>query len=223
VRDVRLGLSRFVVAISLVLLAASCGGGETEVARPSSCTTVTPGSDGSPTPTPTPCPVDDATGSPSVEPTGELAGEVWEGSAPNIATSTRYSVQASCQDSWELEFTFVVSAEGTIEGQGTAGLTSTPTCNFPIDPVPFINRHEYRLSGEETADGFSIRFGPLLSKEPADGTEVGGLPSIYADGGPVEIAVSGNSGTGEGSWRFQSGLATLTANGTVTVECVGCE
>jgi hypothetical protein len=215
---VRLDLGRFVVAVSLVLLAASCGGGGTEVARPSSCTTVTPGSDGSPTPTPTPCPVDDATGSPSVEPTGE----VWKGSAPNIAT-TAGNPEASCQDSWELEFTFVVSTEGTIDGEGTAGLTSTPTCNFPIDPVPFINRHEYRLSGEETADGFSIRFGPLVSKEPADGTEVGGLPSIYTDETPFEIAVSGNSGTGQGMWRFQSGVATLTAEGTVTVECESCE
>jgi hypothetical protein len=114
-----------------------------------------------------------------------------------------------------------VSADGTIDGQGTADLTSTPTCNFPIDPVPFINRHEYRLSGEETADGFSLRF-VLVSKEPAGGIEVGGLPSIYTDETPVEIAVSGNSGTGQGMWLFQSGVLTATAEGTVTLECVSC-
>ena len=215
--------SSIVVAISLVVLAASCGRGGTEEATPSPCATLTPGSDGSPTPTPTPCPVVDATGSPSGEPTDEPVGEVWEGTAPNIATSTRYSPQAACQDSWALEFTFTVSAEGTIDGRGTADLTSTPTCNFPIDPVPFIDRHEYQVSGEETAGGFSIAFSDVR-KSPADGTEVGGLPSIYAElgGPPVVIAVSGNSGTVEGRWRAQSGLSTLTANGTVTVECESC-
>jgi hypothetical protein len=206
---------RFVVAISLVLLAASCGGGETELATPSPCTTVAPGPDGSPTPTPCPADEDGAPGA-------GAAGESWKGTAPNVATSSR-NPEASCRDSWELEFTFVVSAEGTIDGHGTADLTSTPTCNFPIDPIPFIDHHEYQVSGEETADGFSIRFGPLLSKEPADGTEVGGLPSIYADETPVELTVSGSSGTGQGMWRFQSGVATLTADGTVTLECVSCE
>ena len=151
-----------------------------------------------------------------------MTGEAWEGSAPNIATSSR-NPEASCEDSWELEFTFEVSADGSIEGQGTADLTSTPTCNFPIDPIPWIDHHEYQVSGEETAGGFSIGFSGVR-KSPANGTEVGGMPSIYAEAGgqPVEIAVSGSSGTGEARWRIQSGVATLTAKGSVTLECVSC-
>jgi hypothetical protein len=153
---------------------------------------------------------------------GNALPECWKGTA-NVATSSANPL-ASCQDGWELEFTFGVSAEGTIDGQGTAVLTSTPTCNFPIDPVPFIDRHEYQVSGEETAGGFSIRFSGVR-KTPANGTEVGGLPSIYAEAGaqPIEIAVSGNTGTVQGMWRYQSGVATLTANGTITLECVTCE
>ena len=125
--------------MSLALLAASCGGAGSEKATPSPCATVTPGSDGSPTPTPTPCPA-----------VGAETREVWTGTAPNSATSSR-NPEAACQDSWELEFTFEVSADGTIAGEGTADLTSEPTCNFPIDPVPWIDHHEYSVSGQETA------------------------------------------------------------------------
>ena len=203
---------RFIVAISLTLLAASCGGGGgtgTEEGTPSPCVTVTPGQDGSPTPTP--CPA-----------VGAETGVVWKGTAPSIATSSR-NPEAACQDSWSLEFTFEVSADGTIEGQGTADLTSEPTCNFPIDPVPWIDHHEYSVSGQETAGGFSIGFSGVR-KLPTDGTEVAGMPSIYAEAGgqPVEIAVAGTSGTGEARWRIESGVVTLTANGTITLECVSC-
>lgn len=153
---------------------------------------------------------------------GNALPACWEGTA-SITTSS-VNPEASCQDGWDLKFTFGVSAEGTIDGQGTAELASTPTCSFPIDPVPWIDHHEYQVFGEETANGFSIRFSGVR-KTPANGTEVGGMPSIYAEAGaqPVEIAVSGNSGTGQGMWQFQSGVATLTANGTITLECVTCE
>jgi hypothetical protein len=218
---------RIVIAISLVLLAASCGGGGTEVATPSPCTTVTPGPDGSPTPTPTPCPVVDATGEPSAEPTGELVGESWEGTA-TIASSAVYPEgSATCEDGWELEFTFVATVEGTIGGEGTAEQSSGPTCPFPIGPS--LTHYEYQVLGEETAGGFSIRFA-LGTFGPAGGAEYAGFVSMFgfpappSGGPPVSVAVSGTSGTGQGAWQFESGNppATYSANGTITIECVTC-
>ena len=49
-----------------------------------------------------------------------------------------------------------------------------------------------------------------------------GYPGCSA---PVEVTVSGNSGTGEGAWKCQSGNppATYGANGTFLVTCVSCE
>jgi hypothetical protein len=214
---------RFVVAISLVLLAASCGGGGTEVARPSPCTTVSPGPDGSPTPTPTPCPAD-AGGAPSAEPTGELVGETWEGTADVTSLVVYPGPDATCQDGWLLEFTFVASAEGTVEGQGTGDLTTPPTCSFPIDASSVMTHVDYQVLGEETAGGFSLRFALL---EINAGAQLAGFFSIFdvpaspTGGAPVSVAVSGTSGTGQGTWQFES-TATYSANGTITIECVTC-
>jgi hypothetical protein len=156
-------------------------------------------------------------------------GEVWKGAA-NITSSAVYPEGGvSCQDGWELDFTFGVSGEGTIEGQGTADLTSGPTCPFPIGPS--LEHYEYRVLGEETEGGFSIRFA-LETFGPAGGAEYAGFVSMFgfpappSGGPPVSVAVSGTSGTGQGSWRFESGNppATYSANGTITIECVAsCE
>jgi hypothetical protein len=160
---------------------------------------------------------------------GAQLPQCWEGTA-TIATSAVYPEGGtSCQDGWELEFTFVVTGEGTIDGLGTADLTSTPTCSFPIDPTPWQDHAEYRVLGEETAGGFSLRFAlapPGLT--PNAGAQVGGLASIFSvpaspsGGPPVAVAVSGNSGTGRGMWQFET-TATYSANGTIEVECVTCE
>jgi hypothetical protein len=160
---------------------------------------------------------------------GEQLPQCWEGTA-NIASSAVYPEgSATCEDGWELEFTFVASTEGTIDGQGTAELTSGPTCPFPIGPS--LEHHEYRVLGEETAGGFSIRFA-LGNFGPAGGAEYAGFSSMFGNpappsgGSPVSVAVSGTSGTGEGRWQFESGNppATYSANGTITIECVAsCE
>ena len=217
----RRSLSRLAVAISLVLLAASCGGGGgtgTEEATPSPCVTVTPGSDGSPTPTPTPCPVIDATGSPSAEPTDEPTGESWKGTA-NVTTSAVWPGAGTCRDGWELEFTFGVGSDGTIEGQGTGELTSAPTCPFPITS-PSWDHVEIQVLGEEIGGGFSLRFA-LVSFEPADGATYAGFVSMFGGGtlplvgSPVVVAVTGTSGTGEGMWQIEA--AAESASGTVEV------
>jgi hypothetical protein len=158
-----------------------------------------------------------------------FTGEVWEGSA-NITSSAVYPEgSGSCQDGWELDFTFGVSDEGTIEGQGKADLTSGPTCPFPVGPS--YELYEYRVLGEETVGGFSIRFA-LETFGPAGGAEYAGFVSMFgfpappSGGPPVSVAVSGTSGTGQGSWRFESGNppATYSAKGKITIECVAsCE
>ena len=221
---------RFVVAISLIVLAASCGGSGTEVATPSPCVTVTPGSDGSPTSTPTPCPAGALGAEPTAEPGVAPAGESWQGTADLTSLVVYPGPDATCQDGWVLEFTFVASAEGTIEGQGTGDLTTPPTCSFPINDVPSIAHVEYQVLGEETAGGFSIRFA-LATSGFTQGATLAGFFSIFSvpasptGGPPVSVAVSGTSGTGEGAWQYGSGNppATYSANGTITIECVTCE
>lgn len=219
-------LHRFVVAISLfLLLAASCGGGGTEEATPTpTCTTVTPGPDGSPTPTPTPCLVGATGAPPTAEPTGEPVGESWKGTA-NVTSSAVWPDAGTCRDGWALEFTFGVGSDGTIDGQGTGGLTSAPTCPFPIT-IPSWDHVEIQVLGEETAGGFSLRFA-LVSFEPADGATYAGFHSMFGGGSlplvgsPVVVAVSGTSGTGQGMWQIEASASS--ANGTITIECVTCE
>jgi hypothetical protein len=212
------GRHRFVVAISLVLLAASCGGGGTEEAAPSPCATVTPGPDGSPTPTPTPCLVGATGAPPSGEPTDEPVGESWKGTA-NVTSAAVWPGAGTCRDGWELEFTFGVGSDGTIAGQGTGELTSAPTCPFPITS-PSWDHVEIQVLGEETASGFSLRFA-LVSFEPADGATYAGFVSMFGGGtlplvgSPVVVAVTGTSGTGQGVWQIES--AAESASGTVEV------
>lgn len=158
-----------------------------------------------------------------------FTGEVWKGTANVTSSVVVYTGGGTCRDGWELEFTFVASAEGTIDGQGTAELTSAPTCPFPITS-PSWNHVEYQVLGEETAGGFSLPFA-LGAWEPADGanwagfSSMFGLPALPSGGLPVAVAVWGTSGTGQGVWQFQSGTpsATYSANGTITLECVNCE
>lgn len=214
--------------MSLVLLAASCGGGTTVEVAPSLCATVSPGPDGSPTPTPTPCPAG-ATGAPN-ETTGELAGESWEGTAEVTSLVVYPGPDATCQDGWDLEFTFVASVDGTIDGVGTADLTTPPTCSFPINDVPTVAHVEYQVLGEASAGGFVLRFALATSGLPNAGATLAGFFSIFSvpasptGGPPVGITVSGTSGTGQGAWLFESGNppAAYSANGTILIDCVTC-
>jgi hypothetical protein len=156
---------------------------------------------------------------------GEQLPQCWKGTA-TIASSAVYPEGGgACQDGWGLEFTFVAPAEGTIDGQGTAELTSGPTCPFPVGPS--LQHYGYQVLGEETAGGFSIRFalenfGPAGGAEYAGFTSMFGNPGLPSGGPPVAVAVSGTTGTGQGEWRFRSGNppATYSANGTITIECV---
>jgi hypothetical protein len=150
-------------------------------------------------------------------------GEVWTGTA-NITSSAVYPDGATCLDGWDLAFSFAASSEGTIEGQGTAELTSGPTCPFPINVQPFTHV-EYLIAGEQTAGGFSIRFEPGDVQPSGGQAFLGGFPpTVWCCGVPVEVAVSGSSGTGQGAWQFLSGdpPATYSADGEFTIECVTC-
>jgi hypothetical protein len=167
-------------------------------------------------------------------------GKVWKGKA-RVTSSVVYPGPASptYRDGWELEFTFVVGSDGTIEGQGTAELTSAPTCS-PIGWCPppamvassSLTHIEYQVLGEETEAGFSLRFGRVRFDESIHKATVAGFASMFgagwrspSGGTPVFVAVSGTSGTGQGMWQFRSGNppATYSANGKITLECVTCE
>jgi hypothetical protein len=161
---------------------------------------------------------------------GASLPECWQGTA-NVTSSAVYpdAAHSTCRDGWQLDFAFAASPEGTIDGQGTAELTSGPTCPFPI-PAISSTHVDYQVLGEETAGGFSLRF--ALSGETVDGAFFAGFYSVFGNpaspsgGPPVVVAVSGTSGTGEGMWQFQSEVpppATYSANGTITIECATCE
>ncbi len=189
-----------------------------------------PGPDGSPTPTSTPCVVGATEAPPTAEPTAAPVGETWKGAALiNSSAVNPNADNSTCRDGRELEFAFVTRTEGTIEGQGTAELTSAPTCPFPISS-PSWKHVEYQVLGEEDGGGFSLRFA-LVGFEPADGTtwagftSMFGIPRMPSGGPPVAVAVSGTIGTGQGAWQVESGTppATYEANGTIRLECVTCE
>jgi hypothetical protein len=162
---------------------------------------------------------------------GNALPECWKGSA-KITSSAVYPDAASntCRDGWKVEFAFAASPEGTIDGQGTAELTSGPTCPFPTTGVQSWEHVEFRVLGEETSGGFSLRFA-LGAWKPADGATLAGFGSMFGNpalpsgGPPVVVAVSGTSGVGEGMWQFQSGNppAAYSANGTIAIECATCE
>lgn len=159
-------------------------------------------------------------------------GEVWKGTATITSTAVYPEGGGTCRDGWALEFTFAASPEGTIDGQGTADLTSGPTCPFPIDDVPSAGHVEYQVLGEKTAGGFSLRFA-LAAPGFSNGATLAGFFSIFdvpaspAGGPPVAVAVSGTNGTGQGTWQYLSEVpppAKYSANGTITLECVAsCE
>jgi hypothetical protein len=162
---------------------------------------------------------------------GNALPECWKGTA-NITSSAVYPKgSATCKDGWELEFAFRVDSDGVIEGQGTAELTTPPTCSFPIDNIPSVTHAKYQVLGEETAGGFSLRFA-LAPWGFSSGATLAGFFSIFSvpaspsGGPPVAVGVSGVSGTGQGMWQFRSGNppATYSATGTITLECVAsCE
>ena len=154
-------------------------------------------------------------------------GDVWKGAA-KVSSYVNYPEgSATCKDSWAIKFAFSASDEGTIEGQGTAELTSGPTCTFPVGPA--VQHVEYLVKGEKTTDGFSVRF-ELGTWQPDSGEAFyGGVAAMWSGypgcSAPVEVTVSGNSGTGEGAWKCQSGNppATYGANGTFELTCVSCK
>lgn len=159
-----------------------------------------------------------------------FTGEVWKGQA-KISSSVVYPgpSRPTCRDGADLEFTFVASADGAIRGNGTAELTSAPTCPFPINAGSW--KHvDYEVLGEKTATGFSLRFAAGAWQPPgginwAGFVSVFGVPALPTGGAPVAVNVSGTRGTGQGMWQFQSGNppATYSASGPVTIECVQCE
>jgi hypothetical protein len=148
----------------------------------------------------------------------------WKGSA-EVTSFVQYPEgSANCEDGWELAFTFAADAQGTIQGTGTADLSAGPTCTFPVGPA--VQHVEYLVSGERDATGFSLRF--TLGTWTPSGNEAfyAGAPAMWSGypgcPAPVSIAVSGSSGTGQGTWRCQSGSppATYGASGPFEAECV---
>ena len=159
---------------------------------------------------------------------GDLLPTCWKGTAVVTSTAVYPQGGGTCRDGWKLDFAFTESAEGTIDGQGTAELTSGPTCPFPINDVPSAAHVEYQVLGEKTAGGFSIRFA-LAAPGFSNGATLAGFFSIFdvpaspSGGPPVAIAVSGTSGTGEGTWQYLSEVpppAVYSAEGTLQVTCV---
>ena len=159
--------------------------------------------------------------------------DVWSGTTTVTSTVVYPGPDmATCRDSWDLKFNFVVGAQGTISGSGTGDLASPPDCSFgPGMASQSIQHAEISVLGEKTASGFSLRFA-LVNWGPAGRATVAGLASVFGGGriptggqAAVSIAVVGKSGSGQGTWQIQSGNppATYSANGAVTVVCPTCD
>lgn len=148
----------------------------------------------------------------------------WRGSA-DVSSFVEYPAgSASCQDGWKVALTFVADAEGTVKGQGTADLTSGPTCTFPVGPA--VQHVEFLVAGKRDATSFSLEFSLDTWSPTGNEAFYAGAPAMWAAvpgcPAPVSIGVSGAAGTGQGMWQCQSGSppATYGASGTFEVECV---
>jgi hypothetical protein len=162
-----------------------------------------------------------------VRDSGQELPECWKGTAQISSYVTYPKDGGTCTDAWALEYTFAKDADGVVDGRGTAELASGPTCPFPMGPP--VRHVDYRVRGEADADGFSIDF--HLADVQRTGNEgfYAGMVSVWSEvpgcPDPVEFTVSGNVGTGDGTWQCQSGSppATYGAHGAFEITCVTCE
>lgn len=219
------------LGLALILAVVGCGG-----------TTL------SPTPAPTSCPTpvfdpsaspprvipscviithDQPTQSPTPSASGSL--EAWDGFAELTSTAV-YPNNDTCKDGWNVAFRFAVDAAGTVEGSGTADLTSPPVCLSMggADPAALSWRHvEYRVTGLRAVSEVTLTF-TLTSYTPEGAASMAGLHAMVsaAGGVPTPVAIPTAAGRGQGpvKWQFASGnpAAIYTASGTMTVTCGAC-
>lgn len=216
---------------SLVLVAIGCGGATVSpTSVPTGCPTSVPGANGSPSPLVSPCLIL-ATELPTQSPTPSASGslEAWDGFAELTSTAV-YPNNDTCKDGWKVAFRFAVDAAGTVEGSGTADLTSPPVCPAMggVDPAALSWRHvEYRVTGHRAVSEVTLTF-TLTSYTPEGSASMAGLHAMVsaAGAGPAPVALPTAAGRGQGpvKWQFASGnpAATYTASGTMTVTCGAC-
>jgi hypothetical protein len=222
--------------VGIALVVVACGGATRDSGAPTAdCTTLAPGSPGSPSPNTTPCVIGAVTAPPTIGPSGSTAAiEEWLGQAEIDSKAVYPSPDSdTCQDGWTLTFDFAVDAEGKVQGTGTGVLTSAPVCPFMIgtDPAAVSWRTvAFNVLGNRSPSGLELRFA-LVSSEPAGTATMAGFSAMFGgvtvpDGGPpVTVPVVGRSGQAVGSWQFESGnpAAVYSATGPIAVKCSACD
>jgi hypothetical protein len=152
--------------------------------------------------------------------------ECWKGSGTFTSTATYPDEAAStCRDEWSMEYTFVVTADGSIDGSGVANRVAEAVCPFGTGGNQWQVVH-FGVHGSRDGDTLSPALA-LESYEPADGVEYAGfLAAFWSNGSsepgpPVALTVVGEAANGPADWSFQSGEppATYATTGTLDAQC----
>jgi hypothetical protein len=150
--------------------------------------------------------------------------ECWKGSGSFTSTATYPDEAAStCRDAWSMEYTFVVTADGSIDGSGVANRVAEVVCPFEIGGNQWQVVH-FGVHGSRDGNTLSPALA-IESFEPAD--DAGFLAAFLSNGSaepgpPVALTVVGGAATGPADWSFQSGgdpPVTYATTGTLDARC----
>jgi hypothetical protein len=152
--------------------------------------------------------------------------QCWKGSGTFTSTATYPDEAATtCHDAWTMDYTFVVGADGSIEGHGAAHSAAEATCPFGAvgQQWEVVN---FRIVGDLNGSTLSLALA-IDSYEPAGGISYAGFLAPFWSGGsaepgtPVTLSVDAGTTAGPAEWSFQSGNppATYATVGTLEAKC----
>jgi hypothetical protein len=152
--------------------------------------------------------------------------QCWKGSGSFTSTATYPDEAAStCRDAWNMDYTFVVGADGAIEGHGEAHNVVAATCPFGAvgQQWQVVN---FRVVGTFEGSTMSMALA-MESYEPSGGIDYAGFLAPFWSGGsaapgtPVTVAVTAGAAAGPVEWSFQSGNppATYATVGALEAVC----
>lgn len=154
--------------------------------------------------------------------------ECWKGSGSFASTATYPDEAAStCRDAWSMEYTFVVGADGSIDGSGTANSAAAAVCPFGVSGEQWQVVH-FGVQGRRDGNTLSPTLA-IEGYEPAGGISYAGfLAPFWANGSsgpgpgpPVDLTVVDGAASGPAEWSFESGspAATYATTGTLEARC----
>jgi hypothetical protein len=114
--------------------------------------------------------------SPSRSPEPQV--ERWHG-VMESHTSRAYRSGGTCTTDWRAALHFEVDGSGAISGDGSAKLTSGPSCPF-VTGQPQIHGYDLRLAGSLTGGRMQLEVS-VVRPPKGSGIDYGGFGAVFAD------------------------------------------